>query len=165
MPARNEEPALLARAVDSVVSQAHGGAVEVIVANGWDTPAMAEPIRRRFPQVRLIPNPARTIPQGLNLAVGAPTHPIIVRCHARSLLPPGYIARAVERIGSTGAANVGGRQNPVGTTASERAVALATATGLGAGHAASDRAVVGRSASRTKARRWTRSPRRGSQSS
>lgn len=135
MPARNEEPALLVRAVDSALAQNHGGAIEVIVADGSDAPAMAEFIRCRFPQVRLIPNAAQTIPQGLNLAVGAATHPIIVRCDARSVLPPGYIARAVERLDSTGAANVGGRQNPVGTTAFERAVALAMTTVLGAGDA------------------------------
>ena len=135
IPARNEEPALLARAVDSVLSQNHDGAIEVIVADGSDTPAMAESIRRRFPQLRLIPNPGQTITQGLDLAVDAATHPIIARCDARSTLPPGYLARALERLASTGAANVGGRQNPVGTTAFERAVALAMTTVLGAGDA------------------------------
>ena len=51
------------------------------------------------------------------------------------MLPPGYIARAVEVLIRTGAANVGGRVNPIGTTPFERAVALATVTRLGAGDA------------------------------
>ena len=133
IPARNEEATTLAGAVHSVLSQDYDGTVEVIVADGSDTPAMGESIRRRFPEVRVLPNPDRTIPQGLNRALRAAAHPVIVRCDARSVLPPGYITRAVERLAGTGAANVGGRVNPVGTTAFERAVALATTTALGVG--------------------------------
>ena len=126
---------MLARAVGSALSQDYGAALEVIVADGSDTPAMADSLRRRYPQVRVLSNPERTIPHGLNRALRAAAHPIIVRCDARSVLPPGYVARAVERLAATGAANVGGRQNPVGTTAFERAVALAMTSALGAGDA------------------------------
>ena len=105
---------MLGRAVGSALSQDYGGPLEVIVADGSDTPAMADAIRRRFPQVRVIPNPERVIPHGLNRALRAAAHPIIVRCDARSVLPPGYVAQAVETLARTGAANVGGRMNPVG---------------------------------------------------
>ena len=135
IPARNEETTMLAAAVDSVLSQDYGGEIEVIVVDGSDTSAMAESIRRRFPQVRMISNPERTTPQGLNRALRAATHSIIVRCDAHSVLHPGYLTRAVERLASTGAANVGGQMNPVGTTAFERTVALATTTILGVGDA------------------------------
>ena len=135
LPARDEAPAMLAQAVGSALCQDYGAGLEVIIADGSDTPAMADAIRRWYPQVRVIPNPERTISHGLNRALRTAAHPIIVRCDARSVLPPGYVARAVQTLTATGAVNVGGRQNPVGTTAFERAVALAMTSALGAGDA------------------------------
>ena len=134
VPARNAE-ATLARALESALAQDYPGAVEVIVADGSDSPATRELVRRRFPEVRLVPNPEHEIAAGLNRALGASTHAIVARCDAHSALPPGYFARAVATLQRTGAANVGGRVNPVGATRFERAVALATATALGAGDA------------------------------
>ena len=85
------------------------------------------------PGVRVVANPEGTISAGLNRGLGAATHAIVARCDAHSVLPPGYLARAVATLERTGAANVGGRVNPVGTTRFGRAVALTTATALGAG--------------------------------
>ena len=134
VPARNAE-ATLAKALESALAQHYPGAVEVIVADGSDSPATRELVRRRFPGVRLVPNPEGTIPAGLNRALGASTHAIVARCDAHSALPPGYLTRAVATLQRTGAANVGGRMNSVGSTPFERAVALTTATALGAGDA------------------------------
>jgi succinoglycan biosynthesis protein ExoA len=134
IPARHAE-ATLPAALESVTAQDYGGALEVIVADGAETSAIRDLVRRRFPQVRVVPNPEREIPTGLNHALRAARHSIIVRCDARAVLPPGYVARAVGTLLRTGAANVGGRQNPVGDTMFERAVALATTTPLGAGTA------------------------------
>ena len=132
MPARNAE-ATIAPALESVFAQDYSGAVEVIVADGSDTPATGALVRRRFPGVRVVANPEGTISAGLNRALGAASHAIVARCDAHSVLPPGYLARAVATLERTGAANVGGRVNPVGTTRFGRAVALTTATALGAG--------------------------------
>ena len=134
IPARNAE-ATIAAALDSALSQDYTGAVEVIVADGSDTPATSELIRRQYPSVRLVPNPEQVIGAGINAALRASSGEIIVRCDAHTTLPPGYIHRAVETLRRTGAANVGGRQHPVGTTFFERTVALAMTTPLGAGDA------------------------------
>ncbi|MYA12782.1 MAG: glycosyltransferase, partial [Gemmatimonadetes bacterium] len=134
IPARNEEEAL-PRALDSALAQDYPGTVEIVVADGSDGPAMAEMVRARYPEVRLVANPDRIIPAGLNRAVAAAAHPVIVRCDARSELPPGYVSRAVETLARTGAANVGGRQCPAGRDLFTRAVALAMTTPLGAGGA------------------------------
>ncbi|MEL6893999.1 MAG: glycosyltransferase family 2 protein, partial [Actinomycetota bacterium] len=50
-------------------------------------------------------------------------------------LTPGYLERAVTTLRSTGAANVGGRQVPVGSTPFERDVAAATTSWVGTGGA------------------------------
>ena len=134
VPARDAE-ATLGAALESVLAQDHGGAVEVIVADGSETSATGDLVRRRFPDVRIVANPDGGIAAGLNRALAAARHPVIARCDAGAVLPPGYLARAVATLERTGAVNVGGRQCPVGTTPFGRAVALATSTPLGAGGA------------------------------
>ena len=134
VPARDAE-ATLAAALESVLAQDYRGPVEVIVADGSERPATADLVRRRFPGVRIVANPEREIPSGLNRALAVARHPVVARCDARAMLPSGYLARAVATLERTGAANVGGRVRPVGLTRFERAVALATSTPLGAGGA------------------------------
>ena len=134
VPARDAQ-ATLPATLDSILAQDYAGTVEVIVADAAGTDAMRELLRARFPSVRRVANPERAISSGLNRALAAASHGIIARCDAHSTLPPGYLSRAVGTLLRTGAANVGGRQNPVGTTVFERAVALATRNPLGAGDA------------------------------
>ena len=134
IPTRNAEDALPA-AVESVLAQDYPGPIEVIVADGSDTPATVEMLRRRYPAVRIVSNPTGTIPSGLNCALRVATGEIIVRCDSKTVLPSGYVRRIVAMLVKTGAANVGGRQHPIGTTFFERAVALATTTFLGVGNA------------------------------
>ncbi len=134
IPARNEERTLPA-ALDSVLAQDYAGEIEIIVADGSDTPALDEIVRERYPSVRLAPNPQRTTPAGLNLALREARGEVIVRVDAHAALPQGYVRRAVETLARTGAANVGGRMIPVGETFFQRAVAAATSTPMGTGRA------------------------------
>ena len=134
IPARNEAAALPA-ALASVSAQDYEGEIEVVVADGSDEPATANIVRARFPRVRLVANPQRHIPAGLNHAVRAASHAVIVRCDARCVLPTDYVRVAVATLERTGAAAVGGLQCPVGTGAFTRAVALAMTMRLGAGDA------------------------------
>ena len=134
IPARNAE-ATIGTAIDSVLSQDYKGPVEVIVADGSDTTAVSDLVRRRYPTVRLVPNPEQTAGFGLRAAQRVATGEVIVRCDAHTVFPPGYLRRAVSTLQRTGAANVGGRQQPVGITFFGRAVAMAMTTPLGAGGA------------------------------
>ena len=134
LPVRNAE-ATIGAAIDSVLSQDYKGSVEVIVADGSDTAATSDLVRRRYPTVKLIPNPKQTAGFGLRAAQRAATGEIIVRCDAHAVFPPEYVRRAVSTLQRTGAANVGGRQLPVSTTFFGRAVAMAMTTPLGAGGA------------------------------
>ena len=134
VPARNAG-ATLPAALDSILSQDYPGEIEVIVADGSDGSATCELLRARYPQVLRVDNPGREIAAGLNRALAAARHPVVQRCDAHAVLAPGYIARAVELLERTGAVNVGGRVNPVGSTPFERAVALATVSRLGTGGA------------------------------
>ena len=134
IPVRNAE-ATVGAAIDSVLSQDYAGSVEIVVADGSDTAATSDMIRRLYPTVRLVPNPEQIITFGIHAAYAAATGDVIVRCDAHTEFPPGYLRRAVDTLQRTGAANVGGQQLPVGTTFFGRAVAIAMTTPLGAGGA------------------------------
>lgn len=134
VPARDEE-AMLPAALASVLAQNYEGEIEIVIADGSHGPGMAEAVRSRFPQARLIANPDGGIAAGLNRAVAAATHDILVRCDARCILPPNYVRRAVATLERTGAACVGGLQRPVGICPFTRAVAMAMTAPLGAGGA------------------------------
>lgn len=132
IPARNAE-ATISATIDSVLSQGYDGPMEVIVADGSETPALSTIVRRLYPIVRLVANPERTTSCGLNAALGVATGEVVIRCDAHTVLPTGYVRRAVDTLERTGAAGVGGRQRPVGTMFFERAVAMAMTTLLGSG--------------------------------
>ncbi len=134
IPTRNDEEAL-STALDSVLAQKYSGPIEVIIADGSDTPATEEMLQKRYPAVRVVPNREQSISAGLNLALQEAAGDVIVRCDTRAVLPPDYVKRAVATLARTGAANVGGRQKAAGSTVFERAVAMATTTFLGVGDA------------------------------
>ena len=134
IPARNAE-ATIGRVLDSMRFQDYEGPVEVIVADGSDTPHTSQEIRRHPMDVRLVPNPDQTIGFGINAAAQAATGDILVRCDAHSFFPHWYLCRVIQSLQRTGAANVGGRQSVLGNTFFERAVAIAMTTALGAGNA------------------------------
>ena len=134
VPAR-DETVHLPLALESVMAQDYRGVVEVIVADGSETPDMADLVRARFPGVRIVPNPRRHIPGGLNAALGAASHDIVLRCDARCELPPDHVRESVATLLRTGAAAAGGRQRARGESPFTRAVALAMGMPLGAGGA------------------------------
>ena len=134
VPARDEE-AMLPAALASALAQDYEGEIEIVVADGSDGPGMADAVRAGFPQVRLVANPDGGIAAGLNRALAAAVHDVIVRCDARCVLPPDHVRRCVATLERTGAACVGGLQRPVGTGPFSRAVAMAMTSPLGSGGA------------------------------
>lgn len=138
MPVLNEERHLAA-AVTHVLDQDYPGELELVIALGPSsdrTGEIARGLAERDARVRLVENPAGRTPHGLNAAIKASRHDIIVRVDGHGLLSEGYIRRAVEALQETGAANVGGIMQAEGETDFERAVACAMTSPLGIGSAA-----------------------------
>ena len=134
IPARNAA-STIGSTIESILAQDYAGAVELIVADGSKGPATAQKVRDLAPDAKIVKNPKKTTPEGLNAALRVASAPIIVRCDAHSQLPPTYLRQAVASLRRTGAANVGGRQVPVGKSWFTRAVALAQTIWLGTGGA------------------------------
>lgn len=141
IPCRNEATRIAA-VLDALRTQAYPLA-EVIVAHGRSTDGTQAALQAygaaypSFP-LRVVANPASTIPAGLNLAIGLSTGEIIVRLDAHSRPHAEYVRRSVETLLATGAGNVGGRWQvrPGAETPIAQAIALAAQHPLGAGDAA-----------------------------
>jgi GT2 family glycosyltransferase len=135
MPVLNEEKHL-ATSVTEILAQEYEGRLELVLALGPSedrTEQLARELAAADERIRLVRNPSGKTPAGLNLALRAASHGIIVRVDGHGVLPPGYIARAVELLEETGAANVGGLMVAVGATAFEQAVARAYSSRVGLG--------------------------------
>jgi GT2 family glycosyltransferase len=111
---------------------------EVIVADGGSTDRtrdIVSAIAAGDSRVRLIANPGRLQAAGLNLAIAASRGDVIARQDGHAEWAPDHLSRSVALLFSSGADNVGGRQDAVGDGASGRAIACAMTSPFGVGGA------------------------------
>lgn len=139
IPVRNEANAIRA-CLESILGQTYpASAVEIIVVDGRSTDRTAEivsKLERRHPaRLRLLDNPAGTTATGLNVGILASRGEIVGVASGHSVLPAAYIERGVASLVDTGAWAVGGRIRRVSDGATQRAIALATASPFGVGDA------------------------------
>jgi glycosyltransferase involved in cell wall biosynthesis len=129
--------------LEAIAAQTYSmDSLEVIVSDGGSTDSTRAVVSERMrtspkPGVVLVDNPDRSIPAALNRAIAAASGNVIVRLDAHALPSRDYIARCVEVLARTQAANVGGmwdiRPGAAGWMA--RAIAVAVSHRLGAGDA------------------------------
>jgi succinoglycan biosynthesis protein ExoA len=83
----------------------------VIVADGMSddgTRAILDSYAARQPRIRILDNPARAVPAGLNAAIRAARGEIILRMDAHTAYAPDYVRECLATLEKTGAENVGG---------------------------------------------------------
>lgn len=137
MPVLNEEEHL-ASAVSTVLGQDYDGPLEVVLALGPSTDRtdeVAAGLAAGDSRVRVVQNPTGATGAGLNRAVAAAQHDVVVRLDGHALVPGTYVRTAVETLERTGADNVGGVMAAEGVTDFQRAVACAMTSRLGVGQA------------------------------
>jgi glycosyltransferase involved in cell wall biosynthesis len=116
--------------------------MEVVIADGRSTDDTLKVIEafafsHRKLDIRVVDNPDRSIPAGLNRALRAARGVVILRLDAHSKPDPDYVSRTLEVLRRTEAANVGGRWRikPSSNTAIARSIARAVSHPIGAGGA------------------------------
>lgn len=110
MPVLNEVTHVRA-AVDSLLAQDYTGPFDVVlaVAPSIDgTEALVEQLSAADPRIRVVPNGVGSTPAGLNAAIRASRHPVVVAGRRPLVLPRDYARVAVETLQRSGADNVGG---------------------------------------------------------
>jgi succinoglycan biosynthesis protein ExoA len=142
VPAYNEE-ATIGSLLEAVATQTYPQPqLEVVIADGFSqdgTRAEIDSFQRAHPalRVRVVDNPRRTIPSGLNRAIAATRGEVIIRLDAHSIPIPQYVERCVSAIEGGKGSVVGGvweiRPGAAGWIAG--GIAQAAAHPMGAGDA------------------------------
>ncbi|MDO8732831.1 MAG: glycosyltransferase family 2 protein [Actinomycetota bacterium] len=138
MPVLNEERHLR-EAVLQILAQDYLGEVEVVIAVGPSKDATMQVARglvADFDSVHVVENPSGKTPAALNAAIAKATGEVVVRVDGHALIPNDYVARGVAVLEQTGADNVGGIMDAIGSTPFESAVARAMTSRFGVGGAA-----------------------------
>ncbi|HEX9004828.1 MAG TPA: glycosyltransferase family 2 protein, partial [Blastocatellia bacterium] len=143
MPVRNEAD-YIANSLGAVLEQDYpADLMEIIVADGMSTDATREVVRSlqaRFPNVRLIDNPGKIAPTGLNRAINEARGDIIVRVDGHCEIEPDYVRRSVEHLQNDGphgrVDGVGGPIETIGETAMAEVIAAAMSSSFGVGGSA-----------------------------
>ncbi len=135
VPVLNEERHIQ-RCLDAVFTQSYPNITEVLVADGGSADGTRD-IVAGCPdeRVRLLDNPRRIRPAGLNVMLAAATAEIFVRVDARTTLANDYVERCVDALERTNAAMVGGPMRYTASSPAERGIQAAMMSRVGAGPA------------------------------
>jgi succinoglycan biosynthesis protein ExoA len=138
MPVRNEA-AFIRRSVGAVLDQDYPpGMMEVIVADGMSedgTRSAVAEMSARHPNLRVIENPSRIVPAGLNRAILESKGDVVIRVDGHTIVARNYVSECVAALLRSGADNVGGPMRARGEGRFGRAVAAATSSPFGVGDA------------------------------
>lgn len=142
IPCFNEEKTIR-QLLDAIYAQTYPrDNLEVIIADGGSTDQTLLEIQSfkadcRDLDVRVVNNPKRTIPAGVNVGISQAKGEFIVRLDAHSIPNPDYVARSVEGLRKELGANVGGvwEIQPGEPTWIGRSIAAAASHPLGVGDA------------------------------
>jgi len=139
MPVRNEAT-FIARSLEAVLAQDYPSErIEVIVVDGLSTDRTREIVQSfqaQHPRIKLIENPGKIVPTGLNLAIGQARGEVIVRVDGHCELANDYIRRCVEHLLNHDVDAVGGPLTTIGETPLARVIASAMSSFFGVGGAA-----------------------------
>ncbi len=141
VPCRNEQESIRGL-LDGISRQSYPHRLmEVIIADGASEDRTRELIEEFQTsadfRLRIVHNPERIIPAGLNRALKAAEGEIVVRLDAHSIPYPDYVERCVELLSEGRGENVGGvwEIRPGGRGLMARGIAAAASHPLGAGDA------------------------------
>jgi succinoglycan biosynthesis protein ExoA len=135
VPVLNEERHIRA-SVAAMLEQEFSGRLEFMLVDGRSTDAtraILDDLARTDGRLRVLDNPRRDTPSGLNIALRHARGRWVARMDAHTAYPPDYLALGVERLERGGTRWVSGPQVPTGQGPVSRAVALALRTPLGRG--------------------------------
>lgn len=132
MPVRNEEEHITA-AIDAVLAQ--GVDLELLVMDGGSADRTAELVAAfDDPRVRLLSNPARTIPAALNIGLGQARGQFVARIDAHASVNTEYLQLGLQQLADPAVAAVGGIRLAVAQTPTGQAIAAALSSPFGVGN-------------------------------
>ncbi len=139
MPVRNEA-AYIRRSLGTVRAQDYPAErMEILVVDGQSTDGTRQIIhsyQASHPNLKIIENPERIVPAGLNLAVRASRGEILIRVDGHCEIHPDYVRECVKTLQEANVDCVGGPIETVGETYTARVIAQAMSSRFGVGGSA-----------------------------
>jgi succinoglycan biosynthesis protein ExoA len=139
MPIRNEA-GFIRESLAAVLNQDYpADLIEILVVDGMSTDetcAIVSEIQSKHHNIRLLENPGKVVPIGLNIALAQTRGEIFVRVDGHCVIQPDYIRRCVEYLEIENVDGVGGPMETIGETPSSQAIALAMSSPFGVGGSA-----------------------------
>jgi len=139
MPVRNEYD-FIGRSLGAVMAQDYpADRMEVLVVDGMSedgTREVVESFQARYPSIKLVDNPGRIVPTGLNAALRISEGDIIIRVDGHCEVANNYVRRCVEHLLKDGVAAVGGPVETIGETPMASVIAMAMSSRFGVGGSA-----------------------------
>ena len=139
MPVRNEG-AFIRQSLRAVLDQDYPrDLIEVLVTDGMSTDETRKTINEfqaNDYRIKLIDNPGKIVPTGLNAALKLATGEIIVRVDGHCEIAPDYVRRCVAHLESSDIDAVGGPLETVGESQMAEAIAMAMSSTFGVGGSA-----------------------------
>jgi len=111
VPCRNEKDQIESCLASILQQEEPGGSFEIIVADGMSDDGsrdILQNLAKKEPRLRIVDNPARIVPTGLNAAIKVSKGKIIMRMDAHTEYSPDYVRTCLEVLQETDADNVGG---------------------------------------------------------
>ncbi|MGB9824097.1 MAG: glycosyltransferase family 2 protein [Candidatus Hydrothermia bacterium] len=139
VPIRNEIK-FLDKLIDSLLNQDYPrDKMEVIFVDGESDDGTYErllELTRNYAFIKVLKNPYRTTPFGMNIGVKASKGEYILMINAHSTYPTDYVRKNIEYALKSGADNVGGilRTIPANDSKKARAIAIALSSPFGVGN-------------------------------
>jgi glycosyltransferase involved in cell wall biosynthesis len=139
LPVRNEGNHIRA-ALDGVLAQDYPlEYMEILVVDGMSTDHTRETIKAfqlKHANIKLIDNPGKIVPTGMNIALQRAKGDIIIRVDGHCVVAPDYVQKCVEHLEKDGVDGVGGPMETMGEDALARTIAVAMSSSFGVGNSA-----------------------------
>lgn len=140
IPCRNEEK-FIANTLESIINGSYPlEKMEILIIDGMSDDTTREIVgkyEKKYPQIKLIDNPQKTVPYAMNYGIEEAKGEVIVRLDAHSIYPSDYIEKLVYWLEKLDVDNVGGvwDTTPANDSLEAKAIALATSHPFGIGNA------------------------------
>jgi len=138
VPCRNEEKPIV-KCLDSIISNNYPKhRIEILIVDGMSNDGTRNALERYIKQysfIKLLHNASKNVPTALNIGIKKARGKIIMRMDAHATCKDNYISSCVKYLNKTGADNVGGVIEHMGSGFMGKAIALAQKCKFGLGGA------------------------------
>lgn len=141
LPIHNES-AYIENALTAILNQNYpSDCMEILIVDGMstdDTRGIIHKFYKKHPslQIRVLDNPGRIVPTGMNIALRETKGEIVIRVDGHCLIASDYVSKCVEHLNKDMVDGVGGPMESVGETKMAKAIAMGMSSPFGVGNSA-----------------------------